>query len=563
MSIFIFLSLILCFNNAISASRPSREKSPRRSSSGSEGNHSPGQMTHKDVQRLLKSNYIITDEQTSSRLAGGSSGRQSSTFPQEGGGAALQEGGGAGGDDSYRVGLKRPASTTRGRTLSPVRHRQSLSHARRSRSLSPVRHRQSRSPLRQRKFALRSIPKQYDKDFHLLLDVDDDGFTAVELSHNNTFSLNHSSTLVPLRGPFKRVGKFTTRAVLDALRYAKASYKYINAGLNPNIKELTGEGSVVHFISKLDEKPSRMAAALENQDTALFVEKTDRTAVLAFKGSDRLNTWLSNFTASTIESQYKTGKYHTGFFSMYKHLEEQIWDRITKWKDKHNYTIKEALKKLVVTGHSRGGAAAIIFSDRARRYSGVSPKTITFGAPRALTNKTAIEYDKYAGGNTLNISQVKDPVHYLVFSSITGLSHVGLKLYLPLDTAYYPHILNGYESVLCILDQFEEVSEYPSDPLYPKYKFEAYDDPNYKDLTGHGEIMARDLNASPIALAIDGQNNTLSRLRHHAQNARRLARDASAEAGETVSNVGTRITNGATSAIAKGLWWVTGYGKKK
>lgn len=275
----------------------------------------------------------------------------------------------------------------------------------------------------------------------------------------------------------EKVGVFTTKDLRDSARYAQATYHFDAPSNSADLNRFTKEGTKYSFLKSLTKSKDLTwgETVFENQDTGIFFEKADGTAELAFKGSDRANTWASDFNP-VMRNHENGGRYHGGFLTMYEELAPQIWQSISKFAANNNYTVEEAIRKIRVSGHSRGAGAAQVFSDIARRITGVAPETILFAAPRALHKHTAADYNAQAKDKTLNFAQAKDPVHYVAFSALNGGAHVGNKVFTALDNAIYPHMMDGYRNMANMMHNFEKVSQDPLNENLPTYSFKAVEE---------------------------------------------------------------------------------------
>jgi hypothetical protein len=128
------------------------------------------------------------------------------------------------------------------------------------------------------------------------------------------------------------------------------------------------------------------AAALERLGlkTVAFRHKITRTrgflgicdthAVLAFRGSDpvTLPTWLTDVVVRLVERPEYEGRVHHGFSSVLR----RTWGKIER-------ILEEAQDKpLFLTGHSMGGALAVLTACRLAKMGRTPVATYTFGAPR-------------------------------------------------------------------------------------------------------------------------------------------------------------------------------------
>jgi hypothetical protein len=327
----------------------------------------------------------------------------------------------------------------------------------------------------------------------------------------------------------EKVGIFTTTDLRDAARCAQAAYHYADPESSDEINFLKDNGAIIHTLKPLKAEVSWYETIFENQDTGLFIEKSDGTAVVAFKGSDRLQTWISDFDALMTDHE-DGGRYHSGFLKMYKELEVALFNNLTNFAEKNGYTIEEAIEKTTFTGHSRGGGTTYVAADIVRRKLGAAPKVITFAAPRALHKHTVADYNEAAKEKTLNFTQDKDPVHYAAFSFLNSGAHPGNKVYAPLDQGHLPHQMAGYRNMANMMHALEEVSSDPTQQGGKKYKFEAYQE-------------ERDL-----------KNETDHSLQAYAESALSTATSAASTVASAVTSAASTVLSPVTSA-----WnWMTG-----
>lgn len=105
-----------------------------------------------------------------------------------------------------------------------------------------------------------------------------------------------------------------------------------------------------------------------------FLGVCDTHAVLAFRGSDpvTLPNWLTDAVVRLVERDEYDGRVHLGFSSVLK----RSWKKVEKVLD-------EAVDKpLFLTGHSLGGALAVLTACRLAKAERPPTATYTFGSPR-------------------------------------------------------------------------------------------------------------------------------------------------------------------------------------
>jgi hypothetical protein len=105
-----------------------------------------------------------------------------------------------------------------------------------------------------------------------------------------------------------------------------------------------------------------------------FLGVCETHAVLAFRGSDpvTLQTWLTDVVVKLVECGEYEGRVHLGFSSVLK----QTWGKVEE--------ILEAVrdKPLFLTGHSMGGALAVLTACRLAKMGRPPIAIYTFGSPR-------------------------------------------------------------------------------------------------------------------------------------------------------------------------------------
>jgi hypothetical protein len=105
-----------------------------------------------------------------------------------------------------------------------------------------------------------------------------------------------------------------------------------------------------------------------------FLGVCDTHAVLAFRGSDpvTLPNWVTDAVVKLVEQDEYDGRVHHGFSSVLR----RTWDKVER-------IIDEAKDKpLFLTGHSMGGALAVLTACRLAKIGRPPVAIYTFGSPR-------------------------------------------------------------------------------------------------------------------------------------------------------------------------------------
>ncbi len=109
-----------------------------------------------------------------------------------------------------------------------------------------------------------------------------------------------------------------------------------------------------------------------------FLGVCDTHAVLSFRGTDpvTLPNWVTDAVVKLVTREEYIGRVHHGFASVLKHT----WYKIERILDAARDEIGN--KPLFLTGHSMGGALAVLTACRLAKHWGAPVAVYTFGAPR-------------------------------------------------------------------------------------------------------------------------------------------------------------------------------------
>lgn len=159
-----------------------------------------------------------------------------------------------------------------------------------------------------------------------------------------------------------------------------------------------------------------------DQKCLLATNDKHDTLYIAFRGSDSFGDLLNNL--NFIPKKFKNhGTVHGGYYHYYK----AVQDSILKCVEKSG----KSLKHIVTTGHSLGGACAVLASiDMCDVPQSLT--CITFGTP-PLADNTFVKSHQEKVPNCYRVINVEDWAPKL---PIPGLQHVGKPIYLctsPLD----------------------------------------------------------------------------------------------------------------------------------
>lgn len=117
-------------------------------------------------------------------------------------------------------------------------------------------------------------------------------------------------------------------------------------------------------------------------------DSTHNTIVLAIRGSSNLINWYNNLKFDQIAYPGCTGcQVHDGFYLTYQDVKSTLLKAYSSLSSK--YSSKNP--SVVVTGHSLGGAVAILLAVDVYKAGGKNLQLYTYGTPR-LGNDALAQY---------------------------------------------------------------------------------------------------------------------------------------------------------------------------
>jgi len=136
-----------------------------------------------------------------------------------------------------------------------------------------------------------------------------------------------------------------------------------------------------------------------------------REIVVSFRGSQTLSNWIANLQLSKDRDAFPggSGGVHSGFLSYYNSVKDEMLDLLADVAGQAQYQSYT----IFVTGHSLGGAAALICALDLRvnqGYNNVYP--ITFGEPR-VGDSTFANWANSVLGNVVRVTNGDDIVVHL------------------------------------------------------------------------------------------------------------------------------------------------------
>ena len=162
----------------------------------------------------------------------------------------------------------------------------------------------------------------------------------------------------------------------------------------------------------------------DREDTKTDTQWKIKDDFIAFEGSRSKKDWIQNFRF--LIRPFKKESYKNSKIKWYIHCGVKI-----KWKGIENQ-VKEYLdnykgKELYLTGHSQGGALALLCHEFIKfNYPNIKVNTITFGAPR-IVFWINLKKIKNRWCDVINYQKTSDMVPRLP-PVIFGYRHVGTKV---------------------------------------------------------------------------------------------------------------------------------------
>jgi triacylglycerol lipase len=153
------------------------------------------------------------------------------------------------------------------------------------------------------------------------------------------------------------------------------------------------------------------AAPFKALDFYGFIMESDRSIVISFRGSRTNPDWIADAAILQTHFPYTriTLKVHSGFAAIYKACRQQIINVLN--------TLSSS-KQLFVTGHSLGGALAVLCAlDAAVNTGYKNPVMYNFGSPRVGNPKFVQVYNEIIQ-NSIRIVNTNDIVPLLPPASV-------------------------------------------------------------------------------------------------------------------------------------------------
>jgi triacylglycerol lipase len=154
-------------------------------------------------------------------------------------------------------------------------------------------------------------------------------------------------------------------------------------------------------------------------DTQVLVKHEGDTVFVVFPGTDSIADWQTDLRAGKVEFNSQ-GRVHEGFDEAHASVIEEVIEQIGKGS-RH--------RRIIVSGHSLGGALAMLCALQLWDCGIVVDAVYTFGAPRVGNGSFTRHYNANLHDETYRIENQDDPVPYLP-PWLMGYRHAGTEVLL-------------------------------------------------------------------------------------------------------------------------------------
>ncbi len=137
-------------------------------------------------------------------------------------------------------------------------------------------------------------------------------------------------------------------------------------------------------------------------DTQVTVLEAEEHFIVMSSGTSTNQDWLGNL--SFVKKVQKEGNYHSGFLNAFQSIEKEVSE----------YLHTKPKKKVILVGHSLGGALSQIFLAKSLLTENfLDPKRIesvlTWAAPRVFANELALKLEKKIEDQEISFIRISNP----------------------------------------------------------------------------------------------------------------------------------------------------------
>lgn len=188
----------------------------------------------------------------------------------------------------------------------------------------------------------------------------------------------------------------------DALLCARAcELSYLDFYKREFIEGVTALGFLRHSV-------------IDKAGVQAFCASNDSTLLICFRGTDSTSDWLADAMSAKVALQGLDGKVHTGFLRTLLVVCDDVFDIL------RNLMLDGGGLRILVCGHSLGGAMATLFASRCKYFIHL---VCTFGSPRVGDAEFAERFNKRFKSHSLRFVNNNDAVARVPWKCM-GYDHV-------------------------------------------------------------------------------------------------------------------------------------------
>jgi hypothetical protein len=209
----------------------------------------------------------------------------------------------------------------------------------------------------------------------------------------------------------------TTPCSVAAMSVFASALSYVKAA------EIEKNGAFNTFFPK--------ATVIDKEPYQAVVIGNDRVVIAAFRGTDNAKNWVANFRPDPATTDL--GRVHAGFMAGYQALSAEVTRAVVALRDKE--------QSVWLTGHSLGGAMAMLAAPELQTTIGRVESVVTFGQPPAGYSGFAEAWEKMFPERLVRYVNHRDAVaNVMGFFALpwTSLTHTGQRRYF--DTSGKLHV---------------------------------------------------------------------------------------------------------------------------
>jgi triacylglycerol lipase len=190
---------------------------------------------------------------------------------------------------------------------------------------------------------------------------------------------------------------------------------------------------------------------IAGHDTECFMVSDEQAVFVAFRGTEQESRadWVTNLDNRLMDKF--TGQVHQGFWEAMETVWVTIWDFIQREK-------AGIAKPLWFTGHSQGGALAMLAARQSVEMGVIPQGVYTFGQPKVGDLLFASNYEAMLPGKTYRVYNEGDSV----VDNPPKLYHTGIGVKLTEDGLYYledsANLIETSDSIAAVLDSLFDLA---------------------------------------------------------------------------------------------------------